>query len=89
MNQFSQAGEDVRNEEVARGRVKRAEMVRSFIVSGEYRGRFGVGGDNTRGVDPNPTQTALLDSMWNFKGGAPNPLRVLMRESFGELLRGD
>jgi hypothetical protein len=58
MNQFSQAGEDVRNEEVARGRVKRAEMVRSFIVSGEYRGRFGVGGDNTRGVDPNPTQTA-------------------------------
>jgi len=41
MNQFSVAGEDVRSEPVARARVQRAEMVRAFIVSGEYRGRFG------------------------------------------------
>jgi hypothetical protein len=41
MNQFSVAGEDVRNEQVALGRVQRAEMVKAFIVSGEYRGRFG------------------------------------------------
>ncbi|HEY0079881.1 MAG TPA: SBBP repeat-containing protein [Pyrinomonadaceae bacterium] len=41
MNQFSQPGEDVRNEQVARARVQRAEMVRSFIISGEYRQRFG------------------------------------------------
>jgi hypothetical protein len=41
MNQFSLPGEDVRSEPVARARVQRAEMVRAFIVSSEYRGRFG------------------------------------------------
>jgi hypothetical protein len=41
MNQFSLPGEDVRSEPVARARVQRAEMVRNFIVSSEYRGRFG------------------------------------------------
>jgi hypothetical protein len=41
MNQFSLTGEDVRNEQVALGRVQRAEMVKAFIISGEYRGRFG------------------------------------------------
>ena len=40
MNQFSQTGEDVRNESVALGRVKRAEMVKAFLVAGEYRQRF-------------------------------------------------
>jgi hypothetical protein len=40
LNQFSVAGEDVRNESVALGRVKRAEMVKAFLVSGEYRQRF-------------------------------------------------
>jgi len=41
MNSFSVAGEDVRNEEVARRRVQRAEMVRAFLLATEYRGRFG------------------------------------------------
>lgn len=41
MNQFSVAGENVRDDDVALARVKRADMVESFIVSGEYRGRFG------------------------------------------------
>ena len=41
MNSFSSPGEDVRDERVALGRVRRAEMVRAFIVSGEYRSRFG------------------------------------------------
>ncbi len=41
MNSFSVAGEDVRNEQVALARIKRAEMVRAFILSSEYRGRFG------------------------------------------------
>jgi hypothetical protein len=41
MNSFSQAGEDVRNEQTAIARVRRAEMVRAFIRSLEYRGRFG------------------------------------------------
>lgn len=41
MNSFSVAGENVRNEEVARRRAQRAEMVRAFLLASEYRGRFG------------------------------------------------
>ncbi|HEX5707372.1 MAG TPA: choice-of-anchor B family protein [Pyrinomonadaceae bacterium] len=41
LDSFSLPGEDVRNELVARARIRRAEMVRSFLVSGEYRARFG------------------------------------------------
>ncbi|HEY6804502.1 MAG TPA: Calx-beta domain-containing protein [Pyrinomonadaceae bacterium] len=47
MNQFSLPGEDMRDGNVALARVKRAEMVKAFLVSGEYRGRFG--GDASRG----------------------------------------
>jgi hypothetical protein len=47
MNQFSQPGEDMRDANVALGRVKRAEMVKAFVVAGEYRGRFG--GDSSQG----------------------------------------
>jgi hypothetical protein len=47
MNQYSVAGEDVRDANVAFARAKRAEMVKAFIVSLEYRGRFG--GDGSRG----------------------------------------
>jgi len=42
MNQFTVPGENVRDQTVALNRVRRAEMVKSFIVSGEYRGRFGL-----------------------------------------------
>ena len=41
LNSFSLPGEDVRNEQTAIARVQRAEMVRAFILSTEYRGRFG------------------------------------------------
>jgi hypothetical protein len=41
MNQASLPGEDVRNEQVALDRESRAEMVRAFIESIEYRQRFG------------------------------------------------
>jgi hypothetical protein len=41
LNSFSLPGEDVRNEQTAIRRAKRAEMVRAFILSLEYRGRFG------------------------------------------------
>jgi len=41
MNQFSQPGEDVTDANVALARVKRAEMVKAFLVAGEYRQRFG------------------------------------------------
>jgi hypothetical protein len=40
LNQFSQPGEDVTNESVAFNRMKRAEMVKAFLVSKEYRERF-------------------------------------------------
>jgi hypothetical protein len=41
LNSFSLPNEDVRNEQTALARVNRAEMVRAFIRSLEYRGRFG------------------------------------------------
>ncbi|MCM3900292.1 MAG: hypothetical protein ND866_01145, partial [Pyrinomonadaceae bacterium] len=40
LDQFTQPGEDARNESVALARVRRAEMVKAFIESGEYRQRF-------------------------------------------------
>ncbi|MCA1618363.1 MAG: DUF4214 domain-containing protein [Acidobacteria bacterium] len=50
MNQFSIPGENVRNESVALARVRRAEMVRAFIESFEYRRRFhGAPGGNQEG----------------------------------------
>jgi hypothetical protein len=53
MDQFSVTGEDVRNESVALGRVKRAEMVKAFLVSGEYRQRFaGSLTGNQQGAPP-------------------------------------
>jgi hypothetical protein len=42
MDQVSLPGENLRNDDVALARVKRADMVKSFIVSGEYRARFGL-----------------------------------------------
>jgi hypothetical protein len=41
LDSFSPDGEDVTNEGAAVSRVKRAEMIRAFINSSEYRGRFG------------------------------------------------
>jgi hypothetical protein len=40
MNSFSVPGENVRDASVALARVRRAEMVRAFIESSEYRERF-------------------------------------------------
>jgi hypothetical protein len=40
MNQYSLPNEDVRNDSVALSRVRRAEMVKAFLVSFEYRERF-------------------------------------------------
>ncbi|HZB44459.1 MAG TPA: choice-of-anchor B family protein, partial [Pyrinomonadaceae bacterium] len=41
LDSFTQPGEDVRDEQTALNRVRRAEMVRAFITSIEYRARFG------------------------------------------------
>lgn len=40
LNSFSLPGEDVRNADVALTRVKRADMVKAFLASAEYRERF-------------------------------------------------
>ncbi|HEX8558847.1 MAG TPA: Calx-beta domain-containing protein [Pyrinomonadaceae bacterium] len=40
LDEFTAPGEDARDEVVALARVRRAEMVRAFLLSGEYRGRF-------------------------------------------------
>ncbi|MCM3906198.1 MAG: PQQ-dependent sugar dehydrogenase [Pyrinomonadaceae bacterium] len=40
LNQHSLPGEDVRIDSVALGRVKRAEMIKAFLVSVEFRERF-------------------------------------------------
>ncbi|HET6648029.1 MAG TPA: Calx-beta domain-containing protein [Pyrinomonadaceae bacterium] len=40
LNSFSLPGEDVRDANVGLARVKRAEMVKAFLASGEYRERF-------------------------------------------------
>jgi CSLREA domain-containing protein len=41
MNSFTLPGENARDEQVALSRVRRAQMVLSFILSAEYRQRFG------------------------------------------------
>jgi hypothetical protein len=42
LDSFSVPGQDVRDEAVALERVSRAEMVKAFLVSDEYRSRFGL-----------------------------------------------
>jgi len=51
MNSFTLPGEDARNEAVVLARVRRAEMFKSFIESGEYRRRFfGASTGNQEGL---------------------------------------
>jgi PKD repeat protein len=52
LNSFSKPGEDVRDETVARQRVQRADMIKAFLVSQEYRERFQ--GGNSRGAQQGP-----------------------------------
>ena len=42
LDSFTLPGEDVRDQQVALRRIRRAEMVKAFIVSIEYQRRFGV-----------------------------------------------
>ena len=41
LDSFSLPGEDERDERVALARVRRAELVKAFVTSPEYRRRFG------------------------------------------------
>jgi hypothetical protein len=65
MNQFSQPGEDMRDANVALARVKRAEMVKAFIISLEYRGRFG--GDSSRGQQAGSVALAKPEMNWKHE----------------------
>jgi hypothetical protein len=47
LDSVTTAGEDAHDERIALARIRRAEMVRAFLRSAEYRGRFG--GDPSRG----------------------------------------
>jgi len=60
MDSFSLPGENVRDETVALARVRRAEMVRAFILSLEYRGRFGGSAD--LGNQQGPVEQTRLGS---------------------------
>ncbi|MET0650069.1 MAG: Calx-beta domain-containing protein, partial [Pyrinomonadaceae bacterium] len=62
MDGFSVAGENVRDEVVALRRVRRAEMVRAFIESLEYRGRFA--GSSDLGNQQGPNQQTRVGGYW-------------------------
>ncbi len=79
INAFSQPGEDVRNDQVALARVKRAEMVKAFLASGEYRLRFGAG-------VPPPVGSNSPDAL-KMKSPARNQLARSGRDKDGLLKR--
>ena len=64
MNQFSLPGEDMRNDTQAFDRARRAEMVKAFIVSSEYRERF-FGAPSGNQFPPDDGQ---LSRLRNFAG---------------------
>ena len=65
----------MRDEPVALARVRRAEMVRAFIISGEYRGRFA--GDASRGNQFGSIAMLKSDHRW-WEDAA-----WMMRSNFG------
>jgi hypothetical protein len=81
LDQFSQPNENVRDETVAFRRVERAEMVRAFILSAEYRQRFAG--------SPSGNQTgASLEEEARQKAGYNNRLFAdAFREGTKQILR--
>ena len=64
INAFSLPGEDMRDDAQALARVQRAEMVRAFIESIEYRQRFfGAQGGNQPGRFPPGSARSVRDSL--------------------------
>jgi hypothetical protein len=79
LNSFTQPGEDARDETVAFRRVQRAEMVRSFIISAEYRQRFAgsPSGNQQATQDPStPAESARKEFGSVFRHVALQFLRV-------------
>jgi hypothetical protein len=64
INSFSLPGEDMRNDAQAQARLQRAEMVRAFIESNEYRQRFfGAAGGNQQGTVEIGSLSILVDKL--------------------------
>jgi len=64
INSFSLPGEDMRNDTQAQARLQRAEMVRAFIESSEYRQRFfGAPGGNQQGTVEIGSLRILVDKL--------------------------
>ena len=82
LNSFSQPGEDMRDDSQAFTRVQKAEMVRAFIESAEYRQRFGgAPGGNQSGA---PEQGgALKGNSW--KDGLARAAPFLFDPAFTRL----
>jgi CSLREA domain-containing protein len=78
LDQFTQPGEDVRDDSVALARVTRAEMLKAFLLSAEYRGRFQ--GDPDRG-----SQIGSVASLGGVVGWPQSGLRAAL---FGDGARG-
>jgi len=60
LNNFSLPGEDMRDDTQAFNRARRAEMVRAFIESSEYRERFFGSGSGNQFAPPDDGQLARL-----------------------------
>jgi hypothetical protein len=58
LNQFSLPGEDMRDDTQAFNRAQRAEMVRAFIESIEYRERFFGAASGNQSAPPDQGQVA-------------------------------
>jgi len=75
------AGEDVHDETVALKRVQRAEMVKAFIISAEYRERFaGSPTGNQQGV-------ALEAETSRKTGEGETPFADALREGVRQIFR--
>ena len=64
LNSFSQPGEDMRDDNQAYSRAQRAEMVRAFIESLEYRQRF-FGSSTGNQIAPGDGEASLLRTFVN------------------------
>jgi hypothetical protein len=83
LNQFSQPGEDMRNDSQAFDRARRAEMVRAFIESSEYRERFFGSATGNQFAPPDDGQLA------RWRGFVTRSLPLTVLTSFSSASRRD